>query len=80
MIIREIRKRAKALDIKPGKMNKLELVRAIQAAEGSPQCFRTGLTECPETECCWLEDCIPEQYARQCQPAGMGARTGKWRR
>ncbi len=80
MTIREIRKRAKALNIKPGKMSKLELVRAIQATEGSAQCFRTGLAECPQTGCCWLEDCIPEQHARQCRPVGMGARTGKWRR
>jgi len=80
MTIREIRKRAKTLGIKPGRMNKLELVRAVQAAENNPQCFRSGLTHCDQTECLWLEDCIPEQFARQNQLAGIGARTGKWRR
>jgi len=78
--IREIRRRAQALGIRPGRLNKLGLVRAIQAAESNPQCFRTGRTACEQTTCLWLEDCIPEQYARQNRPAGIGARTGTWRR
>ena len=80
MTIREIRKRAKELGLKPARKNKLELVRAIQAIEGNPQCFRTRSRHCDETGCLWLEDCIPEQFARQNQLAGIGARTGKWRR
>ena len=78
--IREIRKRAKALGIKPGSKSKAALVRVIQSAEGNPACFRTGRTHCDETACCWLEDCVPQQFADMRQLSGIGARTGKWRR
>jgi len=80
MRTRDIRKRAMELGLRIDSDNKLELIRAIQAAEGNPQCFRTGCTSCDQTECCWMEDCIPEQYAEMQRVSGIGARTGKWRR
>ena len=80
MTIREIRKRAKGLGIRTGSKSKVELVRAIQSAEGNPACFRTGRAHCDETACCWLEDCIPQQFAEQKKLTGIGARTGTWRR
>lgn len=80
MTIREIRKLAKNLGVKSGGKSKLDLVRAIQLIEGNPQCFRTKRRHCDETGCMWLGDCIPEQFARQNQLVGIGARTGKWRR
>jgi len=78
--LREIRKQAKTLGIRPASKSKVELIRAIQSAEGNPACFRTGRTHCDQTACCWLEDCVPQQFAEMRQLSGIGARTGKWRR
>jgi hypothetical protein len=80
MTIREIRKRAKGLGITLETNNKAELIRAIQGAEKNPQCFHTGREHCDEVKCCWIEDCIPQQFAEMNQAAGVGARTGLWRR
>jgi len=80
MTLSEIRKRAAKLNVKPDTMSKTELIRAIQSAEGNPACFRTGRTHCDQTDCCWLADCVPEQYAETQKVTGIGARTGKWRR
>lgn len=80
MTIKEVRERARTLGLRVGSKRKTELVRAIQVAEGNPQCFRTERRFCEQTTCCWLEDCVPEQYARQAQAPGIGARTGTWRR
>ena len=80
MTTRDIRKRAEAMGLKIDSDNKADLIRAIQAAEGNPQCYHSGQTSCDQTACCWLEDCIPEQWAKQHQTTGIGARLGRWRR
>jgi hypothetical protein len=80
MKTRDIRKRAMDMGLKADSENKAELVRAIQAAENNPQCFQTGRTSCDQTECCWMEDCIPSQYAEKQHAVAIGARMGKWRR
>jgi hypothetical protein len=80
MTIREIRKRARTLGVTLETNNKADLIRAVQAAEANPQCFRTGRMHCEQTKCCWLEDCIPQQFAEMNQSAGIGARTETWRR
>jgi hypothetical protein len=80
MTIREIRKRAKALGLTLDTNNKAELIRAVQAAENNPQCYMMGRAHCDEVKCCWLEDCIPQQFAEMNKSAGIGARTGSWRR
>ena len=80
MGLSEIRKQAEKLGIKPDSMNKTELIRAIQSAEDNPACFRTGRTHCDQTDCCWLADCVPEQFAETHPVSGIGGRTGKWRR
>ncbi len=59
--IQEIRRRARLLDVPFKGGDKVELIRAIQAAEKNPQCFRTGRTQCAERACCWLEDCMSPQ-------------------
>ena len=49
---------AKERGVKPGKMRKVELIRAIQKAEKNPQCFNTKFSqECGEEQCFWREDC-----------------------
>ena len=80
MKTKEIRKRAEAFDLKLKSKNKTQMIRAIQEAEGNPQCFRSGLEHCEHVDCCWLEECIPQQFAEVHSQGGVGARTGKWRR
>lgn len=54
----EIKSIAKKMQIKPGKMKKEELVRAIQEAEENIPCFGTGKAiVCGQHECLWREDC-----------------------
>lgn len=58
MKVEEIRTIAKMRGLKPGKMTKLELVRAIQAAEGNRVCFGTGMAaSCGQEGCLWRVDC-----------------------
>lgn len=58
MKLDEIREIAKQHNIKPGKMKKADLVRAIQQAEGNQACFETGKAEtCGQADCLWREDC-----------------------
>ncbi|MDY0269446.1 SAP domain-containing protein [Trichloromonas sp.] len=58
MNMEQIKEVAKARGVKPGKLKKAELIRAIQAAESNPQCFGTGQVEhCGEPGCLWREDC-----------------------
>lgn len=58
MKINEIKEKAKALGIIPGKMKKPELVHAIQETEGNTQCFGRSDGQCPQTDCCFMRDCI----------------------
>ncbi len=58
MNMTEIKKVAVEQGVKPGKMKKTELVRAIQEAEGNPQCFLTGFANaCGQADCLWRPDC-----------------------
>jgi len=54
----EIRDKAKALGTNPGKMKKVELIHAIQQAEGNTACFGTSNGYCPYTDCCFMQDCL----------------------
>jgi len=59
MKVQEIKAKAKTLGINPGKMNKMELIRSIQAQEGNFPCFQTATTNtCDQTSCCWRNDCL----------------------
>lgn len=58
MKVEEIRKIAGIKGIKVGKMNKTELVQAIQVAEENVPCFDTGaVSVCGQRACFWREDC-----------------------
>jgi len=58
MKVNDIKEIAKQRGINPGKMKKLDLIRAIQQAEGNPVCFTTGYKEeCGQPDCLWREDC-----------------------
>jgi len=64
MLIEEIKKRAKAAGVKvaAGKVNKLELIRQIQTAEGNFPCFGTSEGYCDQTDCCFGPDCLSKNY------------------
>jgi hypothetical protein len=64
MQIKKIREIAKKNGINPSKMNKTELIRAIQRAEGNSDCFGTSyVNECNQINCLWREDCEAEVAA-----------------
>lgn len=54
----EIRKKAKALGIIPGKLKKAELIHTIQAAEGCTPCFGRSNGQCTNIDCCFMNDCL----------------------
>ena len=58
MTMPEIRAKAKDLGITPAKMKKVELIHAIQAAEGCTPCYGRSGGDCPWTQCCWRGDCF----------------------
>jgi hypothetical protein len=58
MNMKQVKDKAKTLDLKPGRMKKAELILAIQTAEGNSPCFETARDECDQAECCWREDCV----------------------
>ena len=55
----QIREIAKERGVKPGSLKKIELVQAVQSAEGNEACFGTGRADqCGQDDCLWKEDCI----------------------
>ena len=56
--IPEIRLKAGALGVRPGKMKKAELIHAVQEAEGNNPCFGKTNGECPNIGCCFMGDCL----------------------
>jgi len=58
MKIQEVKQIAKKLGVQSAKMNKSELIRTIQSAEGNISCFDKGKsTECGQSTCLWRDDC-----------------------
>jgi hypothetical protein len=58
MTTAQIKSKAQSLGITPGKMSKVELIRAIQAKEGYHPCYGTSNGDCPQFECCFRADCF----------------------
>lgn len=54
----EIKMKAKALGINPGKMKKTDLIHAIQRAEGNYTCYGWSNGNCPNIDCCFIADCL----------------------
>jgi len=66
MDIGEIRKLAAKFGIEPAGMEKADLVRAIQRAEGLDECFGLASAEdCDEESCMWREDCLFESVVEE---------------
>jgi len=58
MKMQDIVKIGANIGVKAGKMNKTQLIRAIQRAEGNNDCFSTPQVKtCCQVACLWLEDC-----------------------
>ena len=65
MNMTEIREKARALGIIPGKMKKAELIHNIQIAEGCIPCYGRSNGECAHTDCCFLQDCLKTSMEEQ---------------
>jgi hypothetical protein len=58
MKIQDIKDIAKMKGMNAGKMNKTDLIRAIQIAEGNNACFATSAVQtCGQMNCLWRSDC-----------------------
>lgn len=54
----EIKAIARERGVKCGKLNKTDLVRALQQQEGNNACFNTGQADsCGQDACLWREGC-----------------------
>ncbi len=58
MNMSEIKMKAKGLEINPGKMKKTDLIHAIQTKEGNTPCYGYSNGNCPNTDCCFMADCL----------------------
>ncbi len=59
MNLKQVKEIARSKGVKVGKMNKENIIRAIQKAEGNFECFGTAQNNyCDQTECLWREDCL----------------------
>lgn len=59
MNVESIREIARGLGIRPGKLNKTDLIRTIQTAEGNFPCIGTAYAgTCDQTMCLWRKDCF----------------------
>jgi hypothetical protein len=65
MQMKKIKEIAKKNGVTPGTMSRTELIRAIQRAEGNPDCFATmHVNDCKQTNCLWRVDCKAEVIAQ----------------
>jgi hypothetical protein len=58
MTVRELQKMAKRLGIKAVTLRKADMIKAIQKAEGSFDCFGTAVGYCDQVNCLFREDCL----------------------
>ena len=60
MNMKEVRKRAADMGVRPQPRRKADVIRAIQSAEGNTPCFATGRSDCDQARCYWREDCLSQ--------------------
>jgi hypothetical protein len=57
MNVTEIRAKARQLSVKNySRLNKADLIRAIQVTEGNSPCYQQ-IYDCRVEDCCWRPDC-----------------------
>ena len=54
----EVKEIAREMEIRLGKMNKTELIHAIQVQENNTPCFGKGGNNCDQEKCRWRKDCV----------------------
>ncbi|MBI5642364.1 MAG: SAP domain-containing protein [Deltaproteobacteria bacterium] len=62
MLMEEVRAKAKGLGIKTSRVKKMEIIKAIQKAEGNFPCFATADDYCDQVLCCFRQDCLDKNY------------------
>ncbi len=60
MNMQEIRSKAKEMGINSFGKTKIELIRAIQKAEGNFDCYGTAIDYCDQLECSFRSSCLGE--------------------
>jgi hypothetical protein len=60
MNMQEIRSKAKAMGINSFGKTKVELIRAIQKAEGNFDCYGTASDYCDQVDCSFRSTCLGE--------------------
>ncbi|MGV1098369.1 hypothetical protein ACUUL3_03035 [Thiovibrio sp. JS02] len=65
MTMTDIKERAEKLGIKIGKMNKTDVIRAIQRKEGNFPCFATAKDYCDQLACAWRNACLPTKKLKK---------------
>ena len=58
MTVKDLQKKARTLSIKPNGLKKAQLIRAIQRAEGNPECFGNAIESCDQADCLFRKDCL----------------------
>jgi hypothetical protein len=59
MLLQDIEAIAKTIGVVAGDLNRIELVRAIQRAEGYSDCFMTDrVRTCGQMNCLWYQECV----------------------
>lgn len=58
MKLEDVKAKATAMGIKPGKLKKAELIHAIQQSECNTPCYGTCNGWCDQSECCFHTDCV----------------------
>ena len=58
MSMPQVKDKAKNLGVTPGKMNKFDLIHAIQQAEHYNPCYGTSNGQCGNGDCCFITDCL----------------------
>jgi hypothetical protein len=59
MKLKEVKAIAKAKGIQAGNLEKTELIRAIQKAEGNFDCYGSAASgNCTQSGCQWRQDCL----------------------
>lgn len=58
MTMPQVKAKAKGLGVTPGKMNKFDLIHAIQESECCTPCYGTCGGHCDQADCCFITDCV----------------------
>lgn len=59
MKVKDIQNMARAMGLKPGKLNKTRLIHTIQKQEKNDECYATSaVNSCGQDDCLWRSDCL----------------------